>query len=175
MIDHDRRITRAYEDGVLRQWWDDATRTYHEYDAAGVETTSRPYGAEENTEADQRASDQALAVNEATLSQQLREQVAALTASLDTIKATRAVKKATIGESTDTTNATLRGLLSMSNTTITNGANVKALVRLIIDGVQADRDTDRALIDAQRAVIRISRLVARNLDSADSGTPDAQA
>lgn len=36
-----------------------------------------------------------------------------------------------------------------------------------------DRDTDKALIGAQRALIRLSRLTARVLDSADSGTPDA--
>ena len=42
-------------DGVLRKWWDDATRTYHEYDAASVETLARPYTAEENADADAAA------------------------------------------------------------------------------------------------------------------------
>ena len=70
------------------------------------------------------------------------------------------------------TAATLRGLLSMNNTTIAGGANIKALVRLTIDGVQADRDTDRALVDAQRAVIRLSRLLVGAVESADSGTGD---
>lgn len=41
--------------GVLRQWWNDATRTYTEYDAQGVQTLSRPYNAQENTAADAEA------------------------------------------------------------------------------------------------------------------------
>ena len=45
----------VYTDGVLRQWWDDATRTYREYDAAGVQTISRAYTTQENADADARA------------------------------------------------------------------------------------------------------------------------
>lgn len=47
--------TQVWSDGVLVREWDDATRTYHEYDAAGVETLARPYGPEENADADARA------------------------------------------------------------------------------------------------------------------------
>lgn len=53
--------------GITRQWWDDATRTYHEYDAAGVETLARPYTTEENADADTRATEATEATNESTL------------------------------------------------------------------------------------------------------------
>lgn len=42
-----------YANDVLRKWHDDTTRTYHEYDEAGVETFSRDYNDEENEELDQ--------------------------------------------------------------------------------------------------------------------------
>jgi hypothetical protein len=45
---------------VLRQLWDDGgtvgpARTYHEYDAAAVETLARAYTTQENADADARA------------------------------------------------------------------------------------------------------------------------
>lgn len=51
--------TSIYTDGVLRQQWDDATTTYTEWDANGVQTLSRQYTADERaaalTEAQQNA------------------------------------------------------------------------------------------------------------------------
>jgi hypothetical protein len=49
-------LTRLVDgNGILRKWWDDATRTYHEYDEVAVETLARPYTAAENADADARA------------------------------------------------------------------------------------------------------------------------
>lgn len=112
--------------------------------------------------------------NEATLKAQVAEQVGALTVALDTIKATRGAKKGIIGSGTDPAGTTtLQAWRNQTAANVVTAASVKALAKLVIDSIQADRDTDKALIGAQRALIRLSRLTARVLDSADSGTPDA--
>ena len=114
--------------------------------------------------------------NEATLKAQVAEQVAALTTALNTIKATRGAKKSIIGSGTDPAGTTtLQAWRNQTATNVVTAASVKALAKLVIDSIQADRDTDKALIDATRALIRLSRLTARDLNSADSGTPDATA
>lgn len=112
--------------------------------------------------------------NEATLKAQVAEQVGALAVALDTIKATRGAKKGIIGSGTDPAGTTtLQAWRNQAAANVVTAASVKALAKLVIDSIQADRDTDKALIGAQRALIRLSRLTARVLDSADSGTPDA--
>lgn len=67
MIGRGVNVERVVIDGTLRQWWDDATRRYHEYTAAGVETLDRPYTPEENADADARAKLATEATNEADL------------------------------------------------------------------------------------------------------------
>lgn len=42
-------------EGVVRQWWEDSTSTYHEFDAEGTETLARPFTPEEQADADWRA------------------------------------------------------------------------------------------------------------------------
>lgn len=112
--------------------------------------------------------------NEDTLKAQVAEQVDALTVALATIKATRGAKKGIIGSGTDPAGTTtLQAWRNQTAANVVTAASAKALAKLVIDSIQADRDTDKALIDAQRALIRLSRLTARVLDSADSGTPDA--
>lgn len=44
-----------YQAGVLRERWDDATRTYTTFNASGAQTSTRPYTASENAEADSLA------------------------------------------------------------------------------------------------------------------------
>ena len=111
--------------------------------------------------------------NESALRQQVTQQVVALTTALDTIKATRGAKKSIIGSGTDPAGTTtLQAWRNQTAANVVTAASVKALAKLVIDSIQADRDTDKALIDAQRALIRLSRLTARVLDAADSGTPD---
>lgn len=62
--------------GHLRQWWNDATRVYTEYDAAGNVTTTRPYGNVENQLADAQAVDDTRAGNLLQLFQQARTAIA---------------------------------------------------------------------------------------------------
>jgi len=59
--------TRVYEGSVLRQWWDDTTATYHEYDKTGAETLTRPYTVDENAAATARAAAALARANAATL------------------------------------------------------------------------------------------------------------
>lgn len=152
-------------------WADDATRTVHDYSTG--QDVARPYTAAENAAADARAAKAAITTNEATIQTQVAEQVVALTVALDTIKATRGAKKSIIGSGTDPAGTTtLQAWRNQTAANVVTAASVKALAKLVIDSIQADRDTDKALIDAQRALIRLSRLTARVLDSAGSGTPD---
>jgi hypothetical protein len=55
------RYTRVVDGaGVVRRWWDDATRMFHEYDAAGVEVGEpRTYTPGENVAADVDAAEAA--------------------------------------------------------------------------------------------------------------------
>lgn len=53
------RVLAVEHEGVIRKRWDDATRTFHEYDERGLETLSRPYATEENAAADAAAQAQA--------------------------------------------------------------------------------------------------------------------
>jgi hypothetical protein len=43
---------QVYSGGRLREQWDDATRTYTTWNAAGAQTGQRPYTAQENAAAD---------------------------------------------------------------------------------------------------------------------------
>lgn len=70
--------------GVTRQWWDDATRTYHEYDAAAVETFSRPYSVQENADADARALAATQDANRRSIEDKLDAAMADIQALLDT-------------------------------------------------------------------------------------------
>jgi hypothetical protein len=56
--------TEVYIDSILREVWDDATRTYSTYDEGGAQTSSRPYTAEENARADAEATAAAEAAND---------------------------------------------------------------------------------------------------------------
>jgi transcriptional accessory protein Tex/SPT6 len=62
-------ITAVEIDGVIRKKWDDTTGTYTEYDADGTQTLARPYTAEEQSDATERATASTQAANEATLLQ----------------------------------------------------------------------------------------------------------
>lgn len=72
-----------YTDGVLTKFWDDTTRTYHEYDATGVETYTRPYTDDENATADAAAVDNELAENKSTIETNLAADLDAMQAILD--------------------------------------------------------------------------------------------
>ena len=89
--------------GVTRQWWDDASRTYFTYNAAGVQTSATPYTTAENAAADRRA-----------------------TAALETTNATSLRDKA---RTALTGNNTFLGIASPTNAQVS--AQVKALTRQV--------------------------------------------
>lgn len=74
--------------GVTRQWWDDTTRTYHEYSAAGVETLARAYTTQENADADARAAATLADANRRSIEDKLDTAMAEVQTLLDTSNAT---------------------------------------------------------------------------------------
>ena len=52
-------MSRTYQDGVIRTWHDDYTRTVTTYDEQGTVTGTRPYTADENAAADEQAANAA--------------------------------------------------------------------------------------------------------------------
>lgn len=53
--------------GVVREEWDDSTRMYSTYDESGTQTSTRPYTAEENADADVREAGYQQAANDAEI------------------------------------------------------------------------------------------------------------
>ena len=74
--------------GITRQWWDDATRTYHEYDEASVETLTRAYTAQENADADARTAAATQDANRRTIEDKLDAAMTDVQTLLDTANAT---------------------------------------------------------------------------------------
>lgn len=66
---------RLYTDGVLREFWDDSTSTYTEYDATGAVTSTRPYTADETARAAAEAAQNAQITNLAAQVQLLMDYV----------------------------------------------------------------------------------------------------
>lgn len=58
---------RRFEAGVLRELWDDGPRTYTSWNAAGAQTSTRPFTSEENARADAEAAAVAASANGATV------------------------------------------------------------------------------------------------------------
>lgn len=66
---------QRYEAGVLRQFWNDETRTYSEYDEHGVLLREEDYTPEQNAEADARAAGALLEANKSSLQTNLEADV----------------------------------------------------------------------------------------------------
>lgn len=62
----------VWQNGILREWWNDATRTVTVYDSAGVQTSTRPYTASENALADTSAAAETARINETALRDKAR-------------------------------------------------------------------------------------------------------
>lgn len=126
--------------GVLRERWDDVTRIYTVWDAAGVQVAAFPYSAEQNAAADAGASARQIEANAATLLAQVADQLDAI--------------RQLVGSSSDPAGTTsLRAIKATPNQTINSSpaAYVKAV--------------NQATIDLAQAVSRLSRLTARALDT----------
>jgi paraquat-inducible protein B len=74
--------------GVTRKLWNDATRTYFEYDAAGAQTLTRAYTTAENAEADAEALEVAARANGSTIDTNLAADLVTLQAMIDATNAT---------------------------------------------------------------------------------------
>ena len=62
-------VNGTYIEGVLREQWDDDTRTFTAYDAQGQQTSTRPYTAEENAAADAALAQEQASAEAATLAE----------------------------------------------------------------------------------------------------------
>jgi malic enzyme len=80
---------RTYDaEGVLREIWDDATRTYRTYDPAGVQLSTRPYTTEENARAVAEATQLTEATNKGAIEANIVQDLAAMQTIIDTANAT---------------------------------------------------------------------------------------
>lgn len=80
--------THVYAEGVLREKWDDTSRTYTSWDATGAQTSTRAYTAEENARADAEAATALQDANRASIEDALATALAELQAIVDTANST---------------------------------------------------------------------------------------
>lgn len=162
----------TYRDGVLIEARDDATQTVTTYGAGGVVTSTRPYTAAEITAANAELAAAAVVATEATLKTGTTSQVDTLLAAITRLQADRATVAATLGTAGTPDWTTWRGIRAQTKATINADPSVgiKALADLGLGLAVTQRAGLTALISLHRAVLRLSRLVARRLDSADTGT-----
>lgn len=76
-----------YVDNVLRERWNDATRTYTSYNAAGVQTSTRPYTAAENAAADAEIAAASAETNRRSIETALETALAELQTTIDATNA----------------------------------------------------------------------------------------
>ena len=70
-------------DGVVLEEWNDDTRTYTSRNPDGTVLLTRPYTAEENAAADERATQETQSENKSTIEQNLEADLAAMQAIKD--------------------------------------------------------------------------------------------
>ena len=170
-------MTRNYHmDGTLRERWDDGSRIVTTYDETGAVTNTRPYWPDENVAADARAAAEKVRAVEATLTADTisdLKQIEAAIAKLATLlgpTTTVGSIRATIGATTDPAGTTsLRALKAQSNTAVITAASIKALIGLVIDALQLVIDGDQATRKVARQTLRLVKLQAGDLTSADVG------
>lgn len=100
-----------YEGGVLRERWDDATRTYTSFDASGAQTSSRTYNAAE----DAAAADSARALNANTMRDRMQAAITANSTYLALNNPTTAQRDAHIQRLTRECNALMRLVLGATD------------------------------------------------------------
>ena len=165
-----------YREGSLAERWDDAARTVTTYGATGQVTGTRPYTAQENADADERAAGETRAAVAATLAADATADEAKITQAIEDLRAllgndTQAGSiRAIIGPSTATAGTTsLRALRQQSNTAVINAASIKALIGLTINLAQLVIDDAQATRKVARQTLRLARLATGDHSSADVG------
>lgn len=108
---------QIYVDNRLREFWDDATRTYKTFDTVGTQTSSRAYTAAENTVADAQAADRAIQVNRMTLEEQAAQALAGNRAFLAIASPSNAQVLAQTKALTRQNNGIIRLLLNLNDGT----------------------------------------------------------
>ena len=172
-------MIETYIDGILREFRDDTVRAVTTYGPTGQVTNTRPYTAQENADADERAA----AVTRAAVAVAL-----AADAGADEAKIAQAIAnllvllgddtqagsiRAIIGPSGATAGTTsLRALRQQSNTAVVNAASIKALIGLTIDIAQRVIDDAQATRKVARQTLRLARLATADYSTADVGTDD---
>lgn len=74
---------RVEVNGVVREFWDDATKTYKTFNAAGAQTSTRPFTAQETIESDGRIAADAAAGNESNIRTNIANDMANVQAIID--------------------------------------------------------------------------------------------
>ena len=80
-------VTEVYQNSVLRERWDDASRTYTAFNASGVQTSTRPYTAAENAAADGGIAQTSASTNQKSILQLLNDTLPTLQTITDTTNA----------------------------------------------------------------------------------------
>lgn len=111
------------------------------------------------------------ATNETTVTGEVSTQVDALLAAIDGLKADRTSVIATLGTAGTADTTTWRGIKATAKAVINADPSIyiKALADAGLALAVAQRSGITALISLHRGVIRLSRLVARKLDTAITG------
>lgn len=100
-----------FEGGMLRERYDDATRSYVKYTDKGVQESSRPYTAKENAEADARAQVNVITANRTAIETQAATTLAANKAFVGIASPTNAQSAAQVKALTRQVNGIIRLVL----------------------------------------------------------------
>ena len=158
---------KPYGNAILQR--DDDTLTTTDYTTTPPTVTA--YTAVEVSAAQVRALAATAATNETTVTTEVSTQVDALLAAIDGLKADRTSVVATLGTAGTADTTTWRGIKATTKATINADPSIyiKALADAGLALAVAQRSGITALIFLHRGVVRLSRLVARKLDTAITG------
>jgi len=166
----------AKPNGNVREQADDTTRTVTTWDAAGVVTSTRPYTAAENTQADTEATERAqqtvaaaFRTDTTTDLAKVQQAITDLQTLLGDTTVTGSIRAVMGDPAAPSGTGSLRALRSQSNTAVVSAASIKALIGLTIDLAQRVIDGDAATRRVARQTLRLARLTVGSLDSADVG------
>lgn len=164
--------------GIIREQWDDATRTLSRLDETGTMLPGypRPYTADETAAADNAQQQTAAQAVQATLTADATADLDKLSQAITGLatllgdEATAGSIKAIIGPTGATAGTTsLRALRAQSNTAVVAAASVKALIDHAISLAQATRDDARATRRIARQTLRLARQMVGDYSTADVG------